>query len=139
MQTAITHTLTKTQVDTLHRLYRREWWTSNRNRKEIEIMLRHSTLIVAIEDEAKELIGFSRILSDRIFKAEIYDIIVHPDYRDQGIGKRLIQTILSHPDLAQVQQFNLQCKAEMLPYYQQFGFTDQLDDLCYMRYTIGHL
>jgi len=102
-------------------------------------MLRHSTLIVAMEDEAKELIGFSRILSDRIFKAEIYDIIVHPDYRDQGIGKRLIQTILSHPDLAQVQQFNLQCKAEMLPYYQQFGFTDQLDDLCYMRYTIGHL
>ena len=134
MKTNIIYTLSKAQIDTLHSLYRKEWWTSDRSPEEIEIMLRHSSILIGVEDDAGKLIGFARILTDRIFKAEIYDVIVDQAYRDKGIGRLLIESILHHPDLVDVKQFNLQCRAEMIPYYEKWGFTDRLGDLCYMRH-----
>jgi len=135
MKTSIIHTLSREQIDTLHTLYCREWWTSDRSREEIKVMLQHSSIIIGVENNAKKLLGFARILTDHIFKAEIYDLIVDHAYRDQGIGKQLMEAILNHSDLLRVKQFNLQCKAEMIPYYEKWGFTDRLGDLCYMRYA----
>ena len=135
MKTNIIHNLSKKQIDTLHALYRREWWTSDRSREEIEIMLQHSSIIIGVENDAKQLVGFARILTDHIFKAEIYDVIVDQACRDKGIGTLLMVSILGHPDLIHVKQFNLQCKAEMIPYYEKWGFTDRLGDLCYMRHV----
>jgi len=133
MKANIIHNLDQEQIDTLHGLYGREWWTSDRSPEEIEIMLQYSSIIIGVEDDAKKLLGFARILTDRIFKAEIYDVIVDQAYRDKGIGTLLMKSILDHPDLVRVKQFNLQCKAEMIPYYEKWGFTDRLGDLCYMR------
>jgi predicted GNAT family N-acyltransferase len=135
MKTSIIHTVSREQIDTLHTLYRREWWTSDRSREEIKVMLQHSSIIIGVENDTKKLLGFARILTDHIFKAEIYDLIVDHAYRDQGIGKQLMEAILNHSDLLRVKQFNLQCKAEMIPYYEKWGFTDRLGDLCYMRYA----
>ncbi len=133
MKTNIIYSLNKAQIDTLHGLCRKEWWTSNRSPEEIEIMLRHSSILIGVEDDTGKLLGFARILTDRIFKAEIYDVIVDQAYRDRGIGRLLIESILHHPDLVDVKQFNLQCRAEMIPYYEKWGFTDRLGDLHYMR------
>jgi len=133
MKANIIHSLNQEQIDTLHGLYHKEWWTNDRSLEEIEIMLQHSSIIIGVEDDAKKLLGFARILTDRIFKAEIYDVIVDQAYRDKGIGTLLMASILDHPDLVRVKQFNLQCKAEMIPYYEKWGFTDRLGDLCYMR------
>ena len=136
MKANIIYSLNQDQIDTLHGLYHKEWWTSDRSPEEIEIMLQHSSIIIGVEDDAKKLIGFARILTDRIFKAEIYDVIVDQAYRDKGIGTLLMASILDHPDLVHVKQFNLQCKAEMIPYYEKWGFTDRLGDLCYMRHVL---
>ena len=98
-------------------------------------MLQHSSIIIGVENDVKQLVGFARILTDHVFKAEIYDVIVDQAYRDKGIGTLLMASILGHPDLLRVKQFNLQCKAEMIPYYEKWGFTDRLGDLCYMRHV----
>ena len=135
MKENIIHSLSTEQIDTLHALYRREWWTSDRSRDEIEIMLQHSSIIIGVENDAKQLVGFARILTDHVFKAEVYDVIVDQAYRDKGIGTLLMASILDHHDLLHVKQFNLQCKAEMIPYYEKWGFTDRLGDLCYMRHV----
>jgi len=125
--------LTPAQIDDLHTLYRREWWTKDRTKEEIEIMLEHTDFIFGLVDERERLAGFARVLSDRIFKAEIYDVIVDPAHRGRGLGKRLMEEILAHPDLRRVKQFNLQCLEEMKPFYEELGFADLSGELVYMR------
>ncbi|MFT8710118.1 MAG: GNAT family N-acetyltransferase [Sporolactobacillus sp.] len=42
----------------------------------------------------EQLIGYARILSDGIRHAYICNVIVHPDYRKQGIGTALMKEAL---------------------------------------------
>jgi predicted GNAT family N-acyltransferase len=126
--------LNKHQINDLYVLYQNEWWTAKRTRKEIKTMLRHTDIIIGIINKKGKLIGFARVLTDRIYKAEIYDVIVHPKYRDKGLGRVLMDAILQHKKLRKVQQFNLQCLPEMVGYYEQWGFAGQ-GNLIYMRYS----
>ncbi len=126
--------LDKKQVSTLHKLFKKEWWTSTRTKNDIKIMLKNTDIIIGIVNEEKKLIGFARILTDSIFKAEIYDIIIHDKYRNKKLGSALINKILKHEKLSNVKQFNLQCKEEMIPFYKKSGFIDDLGNLVYMRY-----
>ena len=124
--------LNKQQLKDLHALYQNEWWTDKRTKKEIKIMLRHTDILIGIVNKKGKLVGFARVLTDRIFKAEIYDVIVHPDHRDKRLGKVLMEAILYHKKLRNVPQFNLQCLPEMAPFYERWGFAEQAD-LVFMR------
>ncbi len=44
-----------------------------------------------------------------------------------------MEKILSHPDLKEVRNFELYCRAEMVPYYQKWKFKADLGDLQLMR------
>ena len=41
------------------------------------------------------LIGSARALSDGIFSSAIYDVLVEPEYQGQGVGKALMNNLLS--------------------------------------------
>ncbi len=41
------------------------------------------------------LVGFGRALSDGVFNAAIYDVIVHRDYQGKGIGKAIVGDLLA--------------------------------------------
>jgi GNAT superfamily N-acetyltransferase len=38
----------------------------------------------------KKLIGFARAISDNCYYTNIFDVIVHPEYQKQGIGKKMM-------------------------------------------------
>lgn len=44
-------------------------------------------------------IGVARVLSDHAIFAYLMDVFIHEDYRGRGLGKWLIETIHSHPDI----------------------------------------
>src|SRR5260370_28870889 len=118
----------------LHALYRGEWWTNGRERSGIGRMLAHADEVIVIREPASgELIGFARVLTDRVYKALIFDVIVKPSARGQGLGRRLMDAILEHPSLAAVRHFELYCLAEMALFYRKWGFTEDLGDLRFMR------
>jgi N-acetylglutamate synthase-like GNAT family acetyltransferase len=48
---------------------------------------------------------------------------VAADYRHQGLGSLLIEQIVSHPEISQLECIQLFCLPEMIPFYQKFGFT----------------
>jgi GNAT superfamily N-acetyltransferase len=55
------------------------------------------TVVFAFDDE--KLIGFGRAISDGAYQAAIYDVAVLPDYQGKGLGKLIInQLISSCPD-----------------------------------------
>jgi len=132
MEYKIINKLTKTQKDELYKLYKKQWWTKDRTKKEIKKMLQHSDIIIAIVNKKGHLIGFVRVLSDFVSKAEIYDVIVAKKYRGLGLGERLVKEVLTHKKLKKVKQFNLQCLEDMVPFYEKFGFKE-VKGLIYMR------
>jgi N-acetylglutamate synthase-like GNAT family acetyltransferase len=53
------------------------------------------------------LVGCVRVLTDFVFRAVLCDVVVHPDYRQRGIGRALVEQVTNHPRLARVQKFTL--------------------------------
>ena len=57
-----------------------------------------NSLVLGLYDGEKQ-IGFAHVVSDYAIFAYLCDVFIHEDYRAQGLGKWLMQTVHSHPDL----------------------------------------
>jgi GNAT superfamily N-acetyltransferase len=126
--------LTDQQIEDLYALYQSEWWTKGRHPPDIRRMLQHSDVIIGYCDiETKRLIAFARVLTDYVYKALIFDVIVDVTYRSAGLGRALMDAIIEHPDLRSIRHFELYCLPEMVPFYQKWGFMADLGDLRFMR------
>jgi hypothetical protein len=44
-------------------------------------MLQHTDLVVGVCTEPGQLVGFTRVLTDQVFKAVIFDVIVAREHR----------------------------------------------------------
>jgi predicted GNAT family N-acyltransferase len=122
----------------LMELYRHEWWTNERRGEDVALMLQHTDLVVGLcAGPDGPLVGFTRVLTDRVFKALIFDVIVAEAHRNSGLGRRLIEYVLDHPMLARVRHIELYCKPELIPFYEQWGFTAPGHDVNFLRMTRG--
>jgi ribosomal protein S18 acetylase RimI-like enzyme len=125
--------LNEAQKNDLMQLYKNEFWSHQRMRADVDKMLDHTNMIVGIESRQGKLIGFCRVLTDFVYRAVLFDVIIHPDYRGQGLGKLLIDTVVKHPDLQQVEHIDLCCLPEMIDFYKQWNFTTELGEFRLMR------
>lgn len=123
-------------VDQLVALYQGEWWCKGRRRDEVETMLRHSDFIFPYADAEQRLAAFARVLTDRVFKALVFDVIVRPDCRGTGIGRRLLADIAGHPVLSRVKHVELYCRPELRAFYAAQGFADA-EGVVLLRRTSG--
>jgi ribosomal protein S18 acetylase RimI-like enzyme len=97
-------------------------------------MLAGTDLVLALIDRAaNRLVGFARVLTDWRYRAYIYDVIVAPEWRDRGLGRRLVDALMAHPRLAAVETMELSCQPEMIPFYGRWGFRDDLGGSLLMR------
>jgi citrate lyase synthetase len=137
MNPVLLHTLTDEHAQQLHALYQGEWWSSGRTLSEVRRLLAGDSLLFALCDgENGSLRAFARVLTDGVFKAILFDVIVHPDHRGEGLGHTLLSHILAHPVISQVRHFELYCRPELREYYQEFGFSsDAQKDIVLMRKT----
>jgi len=130
----LVHALDPPQEEELWRLYQEEWWTRGRSLQDVRRMLAGPGLVFGmIEEPGGTLAGFARVLTDGVFKAIILDVIVAGPWRGEGLGRRLMGAVLADPELAGVQDFELYCVDEMAPFYEQWGFTTDMGNLCLMR------
>ncbi|MDG4896603.1 GNAT family N-acetyltransferase [Mesorhizobium atlanticum] len=68
-----------------------------------------------------EQVGFARVITDYAVFAYLLDVIVWPDRRGHGIGKRLVQALLDHPGMKTVSHWSLTTN-DAHSLYQKFGF-----------------
>ncbi|BBD58821.1 GCN5-related N-acetyltransferase [Nostoc sp. HK-01] len=132
-------TLTEKQISELVQLYKNEFWSKQRTYQDVAKMLKASNIVLGLIDNNEQLIGFTRVLTDFVYRATIYDVIIKPDYRKQGLGVKLLDAIVNHPQLNQVEHIALYCLPEMIPFYQRWGFTPEVGNLKLMyRYHQSH-
>ena len=120
-------------IQQLHKLYQKEWWTENRTLEETQKVVENSQIVIVMLDENNELQAFARVLTDYIFKAVVFDVIVSEEHRGKGLGKKLMRLVQNHSDLREVKQFELYCLPEMVGFYEVFGYSSELENLIFMK------
>ena len=104
----------------LQALYDHAPWAKGRSLDGIQRMLENTDYVFSAWDGPR-LVGFARVLTDRIYRATLWDVVVHPDYQGRGVGESLMKTILSHPVLSGVDKFWLNTRDKQA-FYERFGF-----------------
>jgi len=104
-------------------LFEQADWARGRSLKDIQQMLAETDLTISAW-EGTHLVGFGRVLTDYVYRASIWDVIVDRNFQDQDIGKGLIQRMLTHPSLEQVELFWL-CTRHYQGFYASLGFSDK--------------
>jgi N-acetylglutamate synthase-like GNAT family acetyltransferase len=110
---------TRLDMDTICDFFTRTHWAKDRPRERTERALANS-LVFGVYESGKQ-IGIARVISDYSTFAFIDDVFIHEDYRARGIGKWLMQNILSHPDLLGIRRWTLVTR-DAHGLYKQFGF-----------------
>ena len=121
-------------VEELQALYQQAWWSRGRRLEDVRLMLAATDLILALEDaDTGELVAFSRVLTDGVYRAHLFDVIVKDSHRGQGLGKAIVEAAMAHPVLGQVEKVALWCRPELVPFYEAWGFTaDPWKDIHFM-------
>ena len=130
----IANSLNVDQIKQLHSFYQLEWWSKGRKLTDVRKMIENCDVIIAFCDtETEKLLAFCRVISDFVYKAFIFDVIVDENYRDCGLGKALMASVLDHPKLRHVKHFELYCLPEMISFYEKLGFSELSENLSFLR------
>jgi ribosomal protein S18 acetylase RimI-like enzyme len=106
----------------LARLFQQAPWAKGRTADDAREMLKQTDVIVSAWD-GDRLVGFGRVLTDYVYRASIWDVIVDKSYQGQGIGSQLVERILHHPKLKRVELFWLCTRTP--DFYERLGFTSK--------------
>jgi GNAT superfamily N-acetyltransferase len=98
----------------------RAYWAKDRTR-EVIVRAMQNSLVFGVYDGNRQ-IGLARVVTDYATFAWLCDVFVHEDYRQRGIGKWLMETILAHPDLKGLRRFLLITR-DAHGLYSQYSFT----------------
>ncbi|WP_013321588.1 GNAT family N-acetyltransferase [Gloeothece verrucosa] len=117
--------LDKSKIDLiqLQNLYNiTSFWARDRQIEDLEIAIANSNPVVSVWD-GNRMIGCARATSDGIYRATIWDVVIDPDYQGFGLGRKLVETVLSHPLLNRVERVYLMTTYQQ-NFYQRIGFEE---------------
>jgi len=100
------------------------FWAQHRTLSDLETAIQHSEPVVTAWD-GERLIGFARATSDRVYRAVLWDVVIHPEYRGRGLGRTLVKTLLAHPSVQGVERVYLMTSSQQ-GFYERLGFTENL-------------
>lgn len=106
-------------MDTVCDFLARAYWAKGRPRERTELAFVHS-LVFGVYDGERQ-IGLARVITDYSIVGYLCDVFIHEDYRGRGLGKWLVETVVSHPDLKNVRRWLL-ATDDTHGLYQKFDF-----------------
>lgn len=117
-------------MDYVHSAIASSYWAVGRPRELTERSWANSMCFGLYCPDGKQ-VGFARVLTDYALRAHIADVFVNPDTRGLGLGKALIETILTHPALMTVSRWTL-TTADAQGLYEKYGFQSEKADDTWM-------
>lgn len=105
------------------RLFETTGWNADygANEAELDRALTNSWCVDCVYQDNK-LVGVGRLVSDGVLYAMLYDVIVHPEFRERGIGKALVDRLVRHCRAAGIRDIQLFAAAGTEVFYQLCGF-----------------
>ena len=95
-------------------------WHKPRTPKEhLDILKGSDHVVLAIDDEAKRVVGFVTAISDGVQAAFIPLLEVLPEHQADGVGTELMRRMLQA--LEPIPCIDLMCDPESQPFYERLG------------------
>ncbi len=126
--------VTTRHLDSLMALFAQTWWARDREYRRVERTLSTAPVTVGLADQDGQLVAFARAVTDHEFKALVLDVVVDSGRRNEGLGQHVVQALLDHPALSQVDDIELYCEPGLVGYYKRLGF-DEPDRTRFLRRT----
>lgn len=73
------------------------------------------------------LTGFGRVVSDGLLHGMIYEMIVHPDYQNRGIGSQILKILLDKCRSDGILEMQLFCAEGKEQFYLKHGFVRRME------------
>jgi GNAT superfamily N-acetyltransferase len=105
-------------LDAVERLLHGTYWAAQRPREVITQSIARSLCLGAYWRGAQ--VGFGRVVTDGVTIAWICDIVIEEAHRGTGVGRALVEAIVTHPQIANLRQLLATRDAHAL--YEKFGF-----------------
>ena len=77
-----------------------------------------------------------RLISDGVSDAYIQDLVVLPEYRDKGIGREIVKTLINHCKKKGIHWVGLIAEPDQDGFYSNLGFK-QMKNYIPMKYEKG--
>jgi len=83
-------------IDEIVELYKAGgWWKESYNPSSIHQMIIGSFVFaVVVDNKSDKAVGMGRVISDGVSDAYIQDLVVLPEYRKKGLGKKLVDILI---------------------------------------------
>ena len=96
------------------------YWAKDRTFDQTKTAIENSICFGVYDSERQ--IGFARVVTDRSTFAYLGDVFILEEFRGRGLGKWLMETIISHPELQGLRRWVLATR-DAHGLYEQFGFS----------------
>jgi len=108
-------------LDAIHGFLSGSYWARGIPRDTVARSIEHSLCFGAYA--CGRQVGFARVITDRATYAYVADVFVLESDRGRGVGKRLMECIVSHPELQGLRRWTLFTR-DAHGLYRQYGFGD---------------
>lgn len=99
MEYLISTEKSKLDVKEIHDyLCHRSYWAKGRSLDAVQKPIDNS-MCFGVYDSEDKMMGFARVVTDRVVFAYLMDFFIFDQYQGNGIGKRLVKHIIEHPGL----------------------------------------
>lgn len=98
--------------------------------KKVKTALENSFITICLLEKQKDknvLIGFARATSDHSFNATIWDVVIHPKFQSQGLGKTLMNELIKELRYKDISTITLFADPQVLNFYRTLGFMSDPD------------
>jgi len=112
------------------------FWAADRAMDGMKIAVENSDPVITVWDDDR-MIGFARATSDGIFRATIWDVVIHSDYQGAGLGRKLVETLLGHPKMNRVERVYLMTTNQQ-KFYERIGFVENYSTTMLLEQTPLH-
>lgn len=89
----------KLDFDLVHAWLSKDAYWSKGISRELVVKSFQNSLSFGVFLEGLRLVGIARLVTDKATFSYLGDVFIDPEFRGQGVGKLLMNTISSHPEL----------------------------------------
>lgn len=118
MKVDYTYIFDESKVQDMKEVYHSNGWTSHSENNIISIFKASTHVVIAKVD--RKIIGFARALSDGIYNAAIYDVVVDKKYHKHGIGREIVEKLVDQ--IGEVSCIHLIATTKHTTFYKRVGF-----------------
>ena len=100
---------------------------SRRPLRKVKKALQNSFIVVSMWEArgaTKRMIGFARATSDGAFNATVWDVVVHPDFQGQRLGKAMMKFMIDKIRAQDISNITLFADAHVVGFYNGMGFVE---------------